>query len=445
MTSRRVFLPGRLATIVRSPYRREALTSSMMSIAGFSMGVITGPILARAVGPVGRGEIAAVVQPAWLVGWLLCFGLPLAAAYWLDEIPEGELLATTALVGLLFGGLACVGLWFLVPIYLRGHSSASVVWARMFLAVLPLSAGVNAALEMRRRRGADMTWNIWRLAPPVVSALGIVVLAVVHRLTVGNALACYFVSGLVPMLFFLSRLSSVPSRSPSTATLRRLAPYAWRSAAQTGASSITGRLDQVVLAAAVPSRQLGLYAVAVTTASITNMLTIGLPLAFFGHQRGETENARGTDRYRRSVLATIAVSSLSAVAIGIVAPTILRLAFGSSFEPATWPLRILLPGAVAFDVLGLMSSKLSADGRVGDVTQAAILGAGVTLVGLAVVVPAFGIGGAAAVTSVTFASQVAYLGVRQRRHHRAAGLCSPQFPTTALGELAENPCPGSSV
>ncbi|MDQ6947497.1 MAG: oligosaccharide flippase family protein [Actinomycetota bacterium] len=397
-----------------SRYRREALTSSIMSMAGFSIGIITGPILARAVGPTGRGEIAAVVQAAWLLGWLLCFGLPLAAAYWLDDIPEGELLATTATFGIIFGGIVSAILWFVAPIYLAGQSGEALVWAKMFLLVLPLSAGVNTALEIRRRRGADLAWNRWRIAPPVVSAVGIVILALLGRLSVAGALACYFVGGLLPLLYFFLRVRSSSNRRPSVVTLRRLLPYAWRTAAQTGASSITGRLDQVVLATAVPSKQLGFYAVAVTTSSITNTLTIGLPLALFGHQRGDTQADRSTNRYRRSMVATLTVSSCAALILGVLAPIVLRIAFGRDFQQATLSLRILLPGAVAFDLLGLMASKLSADGRVGEVTRAAVVGAVVTIAGLLAVVPRFGIEGAAAVTSVTYASQVGYLLARDR-------------------------------
>lgn len=422
----RVLRPASWAAAVKfSRYRREALTSSVMSIAGFSIGLVTGPVLARAVGPVGRGEIAAVVQPAWLLGWLLCFGMPLAAAYWLDGLAEGRLLGTTTAFGLVCGGIVCLPLWFVAPVYLSGYSSATVVWARMFLLILPLSAGVNTALEIRRRRGADMAWNRWRIAPPVISAVGIVFLALAGILTTASALACYFVGGLVPIVFFVLRMYRVAAPWPSMATLRHLLPYAWRTAALTGANSVTGRLDQVVLATAVPSGQLGIYAVAVTTASMTNALTIGLPLALFGHHRSDIQRTHSAERYRRSLVVTVAVSSGAALVLGISAPMILRLAFGMAFESATLPLRILLPGSVAFDLLGLISSKLSAEGRVGVVAQAAVVGASVTVVGLLVIVPSHGIRGAAAVTSMSFGSQVAYLLLRDRRNeltmHKIAG------------------------
>lgn len=391
------------------------MTSSLVSIAGFSLGLITGPVLARSVGPAGRGEIAAVVQAAWLLGWLLCFGLPLAAAYWSDDTSEGELLATITLFGVTLGAIVCLPLWFLIPVYLADQSGVAVLWTRLFLLVLPLSAGVNAAMELRRRRGAGRAWNAWRIAPAVVSAFGIVLLAIAGRLSVATALACYFIAGLIPMAHLVLRVAHVNERQPSLRALRRLLPYAWRAAAMTGASSITGRLDQVVLAAVVPSHQLGLYAVAVTTASVTNMLTIGLPLALFGQHRADGKTAQSSDRYRRSMVATFGVSSLAALAIGVLAPFLLGFAFGERFKPATGPLRMLLPGAVAFDLLGLMSSKLSAEGRVGELTQAALLGASVTVIGLIAIVPTFGIDGAATVTSVTFASQVGYLLVRERR------------------------------
>lgn len=392
-----------------SRYRQEALISSLSSLVIYGMGILTGPVLARVLGPSGRGEVAAVMAPATLLGWLLPIGLPLAAAYFIDTVPERGLLSTVTVFGIAVGGAVCAGLWFVVPAYLGNHSIQAQRWARALLVVLPLAAGASAALEVRRCRGAGTTWNLWRSGPVVIPAVVTIGLALAGRLTVNSALAAYFTGGLVPLFFLWSRLRGGSLPRPSMATLRLLLPYAWRTLSVAAATAVTVRLDQVILAPLVTSEQLGLYVVAVTAASATNPFVAGLPLALFGHVRVEKVAERADARFRRSLKATLVVSGAVAVAVGLFAPWVLRLAFGDPFVPAARALRLLLPGALAFNVLGLVSTKLYAEGRLREVARAAVLGATLTILGLALFTPRYGIEAAAAVTSVAFVGQALYL------------------------------------
>lgn len=347
-----------------------------------------------------------------MLAWLLPLGLPNAAAYWVDEIPERSLLPTATLFGFAVATPICAVLWFVAPSYLSAYSASTLTWARVSLLVLPLTTGMTTAMEIRRRQGAGYAWNVWRAAPLVVVAVSTLLLAILGRLTVGTALAISSIGSLVPILFLVIRLRAVSRPRPSLVTLRRIFPYAWRAAIVTGTTSVTVRLDQVVLATAVPPAQLGLYAVAVTTASITNPLVVGVPLALFGHLRAEASAVRASLRFRRSLCATLGLSVAVAVALAAAAPILLRVAFGPSFADAAPALRLLLPGAVALNAVSLLSTKLAAENRVGEVTRASLLGAAVTGLGLIVVVPRYGVAGAAAVTSVAFISQLVYLVAR---------------------------------
>lgn len=392
-----------------TPYRRDAAVSTAANVVMLLLGFLTGPVIARVLGPEGRGDIAAVIAPATILTWLLSCGLPTAVAYYVDPVPEGTLLGTTAAFGLVVGGPICAVLWFLCPAYLDGYSSVTVIWARVFLVFLPFSIGAQAALEIRRRRAADLRWNYWRSSPIVFSALAIVTLGVIGRLTLASAFASYFIGGLIPTVFFIRRLVAVPEVRPSMSTLRLILPYAWRALGTIVASSVTARLDQVVLAGFVGPGELGLYAVAVTAASVTSPLATGVTQALFGHLRDERSLLIAVSRFRRTLWLTTLMSTGVAVVIGLLTPLLLRVAFGSAFEGATTALRLLLPGSVAYNILTIMGTKLNSDGRPGDAARAAFLGGIITIVGLIFAIPAFGIEGAAAVTSVAFVLEVIYL------------------------------------
>jgi O-antigen/teichoic acid export membrane protein len=396
-----------------SAYRRHALVSSLTGVAIYGSGLFTGPIIARTLGPSGRGDIAAVLAPGAVIPMLLAIGLPTAAAYFVDTIDERELLATTMAFGFVVGTPISIILWFLAPGYFENNSPVVLDWARVLIALMPMSVGMAAALEIRRRTAPGASWNLWRSIPFATNLVGIVLLAVSGQLTLGSALTVNSIGG----LFTLGLLASpfLKSRSwprPSLATLRMMFPYAWRTATTGTAVSLTSRLDQVVLVTAVPPADLGRYAVAVTIVSVTNPLTSGFSVALFGHLRGESLPDRALQRYRRSVWLTLVVSAVVSLGLAVTARPLLQFAFGAEFASASSAVQLLLPGAVAFNVMGVMTTKLLSDGRPGEASLAALLGAVVTVLGLVVLIPPFGINGAAAVTSIAFVTQVVYLVAR---------------------------------
>jgi O-antigen/teichoic acid export membrane protein len=396
-----------------SAYRRHALISSVTSVGLYATTVVTAPVLARSLGPEGRGEVAAVMAPITVLAWLLAFGLPTAAAYFVDTEPEEQLLVSIMAFGVVVGGSVCAALWFVAPTYLAGHAPETLTWARVFLVAAPLGIGVQAALEVRRRVNPGANWNMWRASVLILPASGIVLLALAGRLSVSTALATYFAGGLIPSCLLASRLwQGRPLPRPSWATLRTMLPYAWRSASTGAATSVTNRIDQVLLVAVVTTADLGLYAVVVAVASVTNVLTSGLALALFGHLRDETSPERALSRYRKSLLTTVLLSSAAALFLATVAPFLLGLVFGADFRPAATALRLLLPGAVAYDVLVVMGTRLYSDGRPGEAALAALVGAVITVVGLFVLVPHFGIEGAAGATSLAYLGEVMFLVAR---------------------------------
>lgn len=393
-----------------SLYRRHAIVSSITSVGLFATGAISGPVLARVLGPTGRGDVAAIMAPTTVLALVLAFGVPSAAAYFVDSVPEGELLSTATLFGVLTGAPICIALYLLAPLYLSGHSPDTVSWARVFLATMPLSAGLSAALEVRRRINPGLNWNCWRSSPIVVPTVIIVLLAALGKLTLGTALAANLIGVMAPLALLVSRFQTQGERlQPSIAAFRLMFPYAWRTASTAIASSITYRLDQVVLVPMVPSADLGMYAVAVMVALLTSPLASGLSSALLGHLLGEQSETRAMARFRQALWLTLVLSSTVAVVLAVSAPVLLRLVFGARFSPATTALRLLLPGSVAFDVQSVITTKLLSEGRPGETSRGALVGAVMTVVGLVVLAPRYGINGAATVTSVAWVSQVLYL------------------------------------
>jgi O-antigen/teichoic acid export membrane protein len=106
----------------------------------------------------------------------------------------------------------------------------------------------------------------------------------------------------------------------------------------------------------------------------------------------------------RSLQLTLGLSLLVALIVGVLAEVALRLIYGDAFAEGAGALRILLPGVVLDASAAVLMYGLLAAGRPSRAAAAAGLGLGVTVAGLIVVLPQGGIEGAAAVTTVAYAT-----------------------------------------
>jgi O-antigen/teichoic acid export membrane protein len=405
----------RVSRIVGSRFRRNVIVTSTIGLATYSLGMVTGPLLSRSLGPSGRGELAAVLVPAQLSSFFISFGLPSAAAYLALRVNRGTLLATSTAFGLIIGTPLVLVVWPFLPMYYQHHTSATLFWAYAFLVTTPMSVGTGAALDLLRSYGAGVRWNVWRVAPTVLAAILVLTLFVSSKLTLTTALAASFVGNLsMTVLLVWGAFEWRPLRV-SLRVLRSQVSYGARVAIGSLAETLSGRFDQAVLVTLVPPSELGLYAVAVTAAGISGPLASSLGLALFPELRqDDSPNGQGR-RTRMALLVVITCSTVFAIAMAVFGPWLLTLLFGQEFREATTSLRILVVGQVAYDAMHPLAARLLAANRPGSVSKASVIAGSITIVGLVIAVPRFGIAGAAMTTTISYLLRFLY-GALALRH-----------------------------
>ena len=100
-------------------YRKAMMLVTLSSILVPAAGVLTSPMLARALGVAGRGELAVVLAPATLALAVATLGLPDALTYYVAKHPQitrraiALALAMSAAMGLLSLAVTAVALPFL--------------------------------------------------------------------------------------------------------------------------------------------------------------------------------------------------------------------------------------------------------------------------------------------------------------------------------------------
>lgn len=388
----------------RRALSRAALTTALASVVLPLTSLASGPLLARQLGPVGRGEVVAVMAPLFVLSFIANGGMPEATTYGIARlgVRPKAVFAAVSKVSLLYGVIASVGLWLVAPPLLHnapGQVSAlrwTVLALPFLMLVLVLRFAVNGMRDF-------LAANLERVINPVVRLGAFVVLALFGALDVDNAILWQILATLIGgayLLVVLLRRGSRPqvvaeSAPPPPGLTRTLAGYGARGWAGVFGNLVNWRLDQVLLVALVSTRQLGLYAVAVNFAEIPQTVVNQLRSVLFA----EAAHRRSSDLVARAVRCAVFLTVTTCALGALVAPLAVRVLFGHSFAPAVTMTRVLLIGTVPFCVEQLVSAGLLASGHPGKRAFGQLSAAVLTVAGLFLLAPRLG-GLGAALTSL---------------------------------------------
>lgn len=391
---------------------RRQRRGSVFGLAGATyvtllVGFVTGPITARVLGPKGRGEVAAAAVYSGIAVLLLSWGMPNAVAYRASKVPEeaGKLLGS-AMRWAAIGTVPAVAASILCVFMLPDFTSAGRLGVAIVVALSPLAVVAACVETMIRSRGELSTLTHARLLAIGIPAIGVVVLALTSRLSVGSAVGVTTLGSLATLVFVLCRFGE--SARGRYVPLRRLLGYATRSSLGTAAIAVSGRLDQAIIAPLFGSQQLGLYAVAVTVSNIP----VGFAAAIASRAWGavaEAPQAAGADVAAAYVRKAVVVVVVMLVPIGVATPFALPLVFGAEFQGSVAPALLLLPATFAASLYFCGETCLSALGYPGRASLVIAMGTIVGILALALLLVPFGIAGAAVATSLD--SAVTALGI----------------------------------
>jgi len=300
---------------VRALWRRPLGKTFIASATIQALGVLTGVLLARGLGPHGRGELAAILLWTMLVGSAGSFGLPEALTYETASERETARRAVGTAVGawlVLSLALVAVGAAVLA-LTLGGYDAATRTSGYLLLAVIPLYLATNLCTAALQGLGAFGAFNAIRTLVPAVTTACLVGVAVFHGLTVRTAALSYVATYLVTTAagVWLLRRTPIWGLAFDRGLLRRMLGYGLRSQTTFMTSTVIERLDQLLISLVLGATSLGLYAVAVTLTSATTLAASTVALVAFPHMAALPSGPRRAASARRFVLLAVAASALS--------------------------------------------------------------------------------------------------------------------------------------
>lgn len=390
--------------LLRDPGARQRVLSPM----GFdgsilALNLITGIAVARALGPAGRGEIAAILILTQMTGWLFSLGSTQAISYRLAQHPEdgGKLLASWGALGAAVTLLAIGLVELVLPTLFSAQTPETIDLARIYAATIALMIAQGVLNGMLLGDHDFFVYNLSRFVGPMVIAVTYIVLWATGTLSVEAALAINAAAvGISCLVASIRSLRRHGLARPSSALLRNTLWYGLRAHGGSVAGLVNYRIDLLIVPAFLGAASIGLYSVATNVSGIIGTLTgtiavLVLPVA-----------ARSQEQSARTVIRTLHVVLLIGVAIAlplwILADIALRLVYGADFGAAAPALRILLPGEVLDAAAMVLWSGLLAANRPFLSSVAAAPAAILTLVGLLLFLDRGGIEVAAIVSTSAY-------------------------------------------
>jgi O-antigen/teichoic acid export membrane protein len=382
------------------------------SLAMLVFNIATGVMLARLLGPAGRGQLAATLLWPGLLGAIGSLGLSEAVVYLAARMPGKERVVSATALTVAFCQSAALGVaWYVIaPSILQRYGEEAVFVSRLMVLSIPLMLVSIATAGVLLGRLDIRSYNRQRLMGTVLTTLGLLGLYAFREGSLVAVVSVYLIVGVLTTGYGLARL--IRQRwfgfRADPSLIRNLLSYGVRSHIGTVSGIANERADQALISIVLPPTYLGLYAVALTLPSAiaiigNSLATIALPA--ITAVNSPTEMRRTLGRFVRT---TLILSVLAAGILSALTSTLIGIFFGSPFLAAVPIAQVLLLASILLSVNRVMSAGLRSFNRPFKAGAGDLLAACVTVVALGLLVPKIGLMGAAIASVLAYGANLAF-------------------------------------
>lgn len=414
-----------------SKFISDSARTFCSSVANQATGIAVGIVLARYLGPVGKGYIAYAAICVQLVA-TATGGIAQAVTYQYGACGLPGAAVYKAMRGIV-GCAAAVTVAILVTMALMVPSQAVLLWAAL---AAPFALYVQATSGMMYAANRVSATNVQSLIVgtgyAVLTLAAVVAFGSNYEIVLGVwagsyvAAACYS--------WWIVRPYVADGAATSRAIVWEQLTFGGKTSAAQVAASLNMRIDIFVVNAVLGAVALGVYTLAVAIGEL--LWQLGTPITVAAFPRIITappaEAAAFTAKLIRHILALVVPA---AALLWVLAPTLITGVYGPAFRGAGDALRWLMLGMVAYAAeapLGYyLLVRLKRPGLILAIqASSAVVCAAITIA----TVRSFGILGAAAATTVTY---VAVVVVKAWIFHTATGISPAKLLFVDLDEVRD--------
>lgn len=379
--------------------RRAVMESVIAGLGGQTILVVSGVLVARALGVTDRGYLALLALIPTALAHLGALGLPLAVTFFISRAPQQ---ARPILAAVLFPAavqtFTAVALHGVIIYGLFAGQRIDVVIAGVAtMVVLPLALVQQYGFAVLQGRRRFREFNALRLLAAAVYSAAVVTLMLVgeaHLLSIAGAwVGAYAIAAAITAVAVHRQLP--PVQDASRPARRELFAFGLRSFAASASPIERFRLDQAVVGLALSPTALGLYVVASAFTSVIGFIGYNVGAVGYPYIAAERDAYAARRKLLRYSAAGLGASGAVFLILELAAPWIVPTFFGSEFSDAVPLTRILLIAALLLAARRLLGDLARGLGKPAYGTIAEIASWISLVTAFAVLIPTFGVSGAA--------------------------------------------------
>lgn len=362
------------------------------------LGAITGIMLARLLGPEGKGNLSAITTWPNVFTWMVSFSVALGNTYYLARNYElKDKLYTNSILASLVLGLCGFGLmWFIMPLLLANYPAQIVLTAQLLSSSLIGGILTDYMLGLLQAKGCYGWIAGIRLFVFVGNLLVVLLFAFLSvEDAIKVSIGYFIISNLVTILTIgVSQYYLKPKLQPDWALFKETFSYSTKAHLGNFAGLFNSRLDGWLVIVFLSAVEVGWYSVAVTVSFVAMSVTNSLSYVLFPRV-AEQGHKQGRELVLKAVAANTLVQLLLCLLIGLASPIGIPIVFGASFSNTVLPVEILLVGILFESSAVVIISGLRGLGYPLSGTISEVISLVATVGFLAIFLPLFGYVGAA--------------------------------------------------
>ena len=384
----------------------------MSGLLGQAALIVSGVVVARALGVEDRGNLALLIVVPLLLAQFGSLGLPVAATYEIARDPAIALPLLRRLAplagGLVMGLMVIHGGILVAIVSERGNEMrlAAIVTIVAIPAFVALQFGLAVMQGQQRYR----EFNLWRLAPAVLYAVLAVSLSAADYGTLPLLAACYagawlLVGGLVLALALAGSERHNVDRVdlPPTA---RLVKFGTRAVLGSASPSDGSGVDQAIVGFFLSTRLLGIYVVASAFMNLSRLVSQSIGLVAFPNVAARRNPRDAVRAMWRFTLAGAAAALAITIVLELVIGRLIVFFFGESFASAEGVARVLLIAAFFVGVRRVLGDSARGANRPLVGTVAEVTSWAVMIPAMVLLAPRLGLTGVAVALTIASASSL---------------------------------------
>ncbi|MFQ5823062.1 MAG: oligosaccharide flippase family protein [bacterium] len=388
--------------------RKDSFITYFTRLITFVVQIVTGLLLARILGPEGRGEYALLVIVPTMAGIFCNMGIGTSNVYFVGsrKIKLDKIISNSLTIALIIGGITILILNFLATeITIKIFKGIRTDYFRLAIISIPFLLLYIFLMSVIHGRRDFVRYNILNVLRPVTFILIFVLCYLIFKFKVLAGIIAWDFAAIIAAIgsiFFVKNLTSLRLKLKiDFEALKQILKYGSKVYLGEVVTFLNYRLNIMFIGFFLNPTQVGYFAIVIVIAESLWFMSASVGVVMFPTVASMDKN-KAAEIMPKVVRNIFFVTTLMVLALSSIDRYIISLTFGEAFLPALKPLRLLYPGIAVFSVMKIISSYILGQGKPNVTMNISIVGLIINIALNIMLIPVWGINGAA------FASTLSY-------------------------------------